>query len=383
MIGARTGLTPRTGRRVGLINRRSRDWRRHAFWVGLVLVPFFLRGTSLPVPISQTYLFYACYVSVTVVSALLMLTGALHLRLGVALMVLTTVPSLVQEGIGQESILRWVAWVVVVAAVGPLVVSPEAGRYRRQLWDAVRWMSLGVCCASFVVWAGDLGLSLSGRGVFYGVMSHSMVLAPIAGLTAIDCLYRYMRGRERVWLVMMALATIILLLCGSRAASFAWLIGSLWMVLNARGSIRRYGVVAVAGVLVTLAVLDSNAFSEQPDTATGERSDAAFTGVLRKKSLSDTRTWLWEARLREFEESPVAGVGFARTHYGRTSDEGDYIEPGSSYLAILSMTGLAGGMGWLVLFGGGLERLTCEARPSCPRSTGCSSRPWRHSLEST
>ena len=200
-------MAPPIGSGVGLVKRRSRHLSRHVFWAGLVLLPFFLRGTSLPVPISQTYLFYACYVSVTCVSAFLLLTGALRLRLVVLLTVLTTVPSLFQYGLEQESIFRWVAWVVVVAAVGPLVVSPEARRYRKQVWNAVRWISLGICCASFVVWVvGDLGIPLAGRGPFYGVMSHSMILAPIAALTTIDCLYHYIRGRESLWLVPMAVS---------------------------------------------------------------------------------------------------------------------------------------------------------------------------------
>lgn len=123
------------------------------------------------------------------------------------------------------------------------------------------------------------------------------------------------------------------------------------MVLNARGSMGRYGAVGVAGILVILTLLDGNVLRDESDAATWTQRDSMFTEVLRSKSTRDTRTWLWDARLQEFKESPVVGIGFARTRYGRISTEGDYIEPGSSYLAILSMTGLAGGIGWFVLFG--------------------------------
>ena len=80
-----------------------------------------------------------------------------------------------------------------------------------------------------------------------------------------------------------------------------------------------------------------------------ERLDV-YRGVAFEEHERHTHL-VWDARLQEFKESPVVGIGFARTRYGRISTEGDYIEPGSSYLAILSMTGLAGGIGWFVLFG--------------------------------
>lgn len=343
-------MKPETGRRERADRPQSKDRNRYALWVGLLLAPFFLRGTSLPVPLSHTLLYYACYLAVAVVAAGLLLTGAVRFRLAVTVVVLGTVPSLYQAELESESVLRWVAWVVILAAVGPLVVSAEARRYRRHLWDTLRWIFLGVSCASFVVWVvGDLGLPLSGRGVFYGVMSHSMVLAPIAALTTIDCLYRYLRERERVWLGLMAIAIITLLLCGSRAASLGALVGSVWIILNAPRSTRRYGLAGVTGVLVVLTLLDGNVLSGASETT--RHTDSMFTEVLRSKNISDTRTWLWEARLQEFQDSMVAGIGFARTRYGRISTEGSYIEPGSSYLAILSMTGLVGGIGWLVLAG--------------------------------
>jgi O-antigen ligase len=80
---------------------------------------------------------------------------------------------------------------------------------------------------------------------------------------------------------------------------------------------------------------------------------------LQNKGLNNSREELWMARLSEFEASPIFGVGVGM---GMVSDRvSDWdgvvvdasgkvnIEPGSSYLAVLSMTGLFGAIGVLLL----------------------------------
>ena len=55
----------------------------------------------------------------------------------------------------------------------------------------------------------------------------------------------------------------------------------------------------------------------------------------------DSRSILFANRIRELKESPFWGVGFSSIKYGHVRDSGT-IEPGSSWLAILSMTGIIG-----------------------------------------
>jgi O-antigen ligase len=67
---------------------------------------------------------------------------------------------------------------------------------------------------------------------------------------------------------------------------------------------------------------------------------------MEDRGLQNTRESLWKQRLKEFNDRPVFGVGFASEDNGlvdiRKKDKSGKIEPGSSYLMILSMTGFAG-----------------------------------------
>ena len=81
----------------------------------------------------------------------------------------------------------------------------------------------------------------------------------------------------------------------------------------------------------------------------------SFSGGLIEKmeyaedqgDIFASRTYFWEARLREFESSPLIGVGFASvdptlSETNAFDSTNGRVEPGSSWLAVLSMTGLAG-----------------------------------------
>jgi O-antigen ligase len=62
----------------------------------------------------------------------------------------------------------------------------------------------------------------------------------------------------------------------------------------------------------------------------------------------------WENRLLEFESSPFFGIGFSSVNLAAEQNNGDLtglIEPGSSWLALLSMTGIFGFLSFLYLIG--------------------------------
>jgi O-antigen ligase len=75
------------------------------------------------------------------------------------------------------------------------------------------------------------------------------------------------------------------------------------------------------------------------------------TAGLTQKSWNNSREMHWQARWDEFLSSPFTGVGFA-TAWEDTigvDDETGAVETGSSYLAMLSMTGYVGGVACLLL----------------------------------
>jgi O-antigen ligase len=71
--------------------------------------------------------------------------------------------------------------------------------------------------------------------------------------------------------------------------------------------------------------------------------------------ITSSRTNLWNARLTEFSSSPIVGIGFASVNVdlneeARFDEETGKVEPGSSWLAILSMTGILGFLFFFIMF---------------------------------
>ena len=80
--------------------------------------------------------------------------------------------------------------------------------------------------------------------------------------------------------------------------------------------------------------------------------------MLLRAAAYSSRENLWSARVMEFESSPLIGVGFDAIDLNLSSASGGYdkdsgmVESGSSWLIILSMTGLIGAiLLFPVLFG--------------------------------
>ena len=79
-----------------------------------------------------------------------------------------------------------------------------------------------------------------------------------------------------------------------------------------------------------------------------------ITGTILSRGTVNTRETLWNDRIREFHSSPIFGVGFASQSNllseTKSGELGGKIEPGSTYLMVLSMTGVIGMMALLFFF---------------------------------
>lgn len=269
----------------------------------------------------------------------------------------------------SHSLFRYSGWLIMMLAVGPVFTGAGAAAFRRTALNALVWMAHLVAWLS-LVWIAA-GLPVMGFGIYTGVMYHVMILAPLSAVSAIAAMARSMSARSVRWLLLAVPGVILVLLCGSRAAAFGLVAGIIMLCLL---RLQR------AGVLVGLAVLLLGVFV----AADFEGAMRQFGGILPEKAserlverdLLQTRLGTWQARIDEFASSPVAGVGFARDQYAlalaRLQGEQsiDSVEPGSSYLGVLSMTGALGAIGigilladvaWLGLRrrvpAGGAERL--------------------------
>ena len=250
--------------------------------------------------------------------------------------------------------MRLALFVVIFMFASPLLKGNNIGMYRKRTLMGLLVICVLLGLGSFVCYFigvnfmpnqydGSQMLDFqSSSGKFGGLMIHSIVLGMICGLGMLYLLFRAFNQdtRQRIWyyLAIVALA-ITILVSASRSALFSTVFGMLTMLYQINK--RRGRFVRVLIVIVLLGLLTYPLWNN-------------YTVGLASKQAKDTelgtygtRTEKWTARMTEFKSSPVYGIGFASV------DEkldvvgvGGVVEPGSSWLCMLSMTGIIG----LILF---------------------------------
>lgn len=246
--------------------------------------------------------------------------------------------------------MRYILFLLLFIVVAPLNKSKGARIFRTSVMKAVF-----VCCAAIGIvsfFCYFLGINLmrntySGElmdyyvenkaGTFGGITTQSMLLAPISGIGALACCYAQMKTHKKIFWALAIMCMGSLLFAASRSALMATLagIGALFFYFSNKMSrqVRR-----IITVLVFLLI-------------TNPLWNSALEGITEKNQGTeisegvniDSRQEKWRIRLEEWKDSPIWGIGFVtvsdRDNYGPTTG---VIEPGTSWLAVLSMTGIVG-----------------------------------------
>lgn len=189
-------------------------------------------------------------------------------------------------------------------------------------------------------------------GWFGGLTYQSMMLGPICALALtffVWLMIEKMRTKRMKWMVgtLAFMALCCMMLTASRSANAAGIIGVIIILfLNYRtrlGKIAQIAIIIVVGIFAL-----SPIYMPYADKVLSKQMNNASSG-----STFASRAGRWEHRMEEFSEYPFFGYGFVAID---TKNVGEYmpstgiIEPGSSWLAILSMTGIAGMVCFLVMF---------------------------------
>lgn len=187
-------------------------------------------------------------------------------------------------------------------------------------------------------------------GKFSGLFNHSMIFGPIAAIVSLAYLNLYLENSKKTYLALFFVAFTACLFSAARSALLAIFLGVLMLVLKEvlRKSLKNIKKLFYLFVFVSFALLPI--------------SDVAFSGVLNKMETTqeqfdgyNSRDKKYEYRIREFQSSPVLGVGFASV----STEIGDgynplngQIEPGTAHLAVLAQTGILGVIVYvLILYG--------------------------------
>jgi len=244
-----------------------------------------------------------------------------------------------------QSLQKGIGLLMIITVLGPVLTSKTMAEFRQTAWSVCRLLILFVGITS-VFWY-FLRLPNFGRGPFTGVLSHCMETGPIAGMACLIALLQAFERKSAPWGLASLLCVAPMLASGSRIASLSLAAGALVALIFLFQKYRFLFAVALPLVVLLAMYSGSDDALLNDDSLLGE-----MTQTLRNKGTINTREHIWDARIEEYRASPVLGVGIGmgegagivRDEEGRIN-----IEPGSAYLAILSMTGTTGAAAFFLL----------------------------------
>lgn len=242
---------------------------------------------------------------------------------------------------------RLISWTLLIFAVGPLVFNEFLQNFRKNLFDKLLFTFMIMGSFSFLWWLA--GLPSLGRGHYTGLFTHSMILAPVASLGSIFAFYKFNSEKnfkyKFIYIFLFFSNFISLLLSASRGALIGTIIVLVFYILFSKIQYKK---------LILSFTIISTFFSLQFINVNLSNND--ITQKIVNRGIDNTRTELWHDRILEFSSSPFFGVGFAAQdltldgRIGKGANEQGGVEPGSTYLMILSMTGAIGLFSLILLF---------------------------------
>lgn len=256
---------------------------------------------------------------------------------------------------------RLVTFTMVIALIGPLLSSYSLNSIKEIIFSTLNYLILIFASLSFLIYS--LKLPIPQHFGFSGFFNHSMMLGPIAAIALFSSLHMLFeskkaavsRIKKQIIYVAIIFCFLSLLLAASRAAIAGAVTGGLFFFYkNYQHRVPK--LVSILSVMIMLILVTYPAWSDYTKGIQIKQKNAESNG-----DFASSRRLHWMARFNEFKQSPVIGIGFASLGKNKRGSNVQKntggIEPGSSWLAILSMTGLLGFIPVFLLFKRYLEFL--------------------------
>lgn len=176
-------------------------------------------------------------------------------------------------------------------------------------------------------------------GLFGGLTNHSMLLGPIAAVGVLFLLNKSMSSKGRIWWIMTVMSMCSVMFASSRSAFVSVIVGILvylYVRSNRASRLLKYVIILMTSVSITLPLWQN-----------------AMSGLIEKQQNNTelggtfaSREDKWVQRIQEFESSPILGYGFCSVDPSNRDNsigaDGSSMEPGSSWLSVISMLGVIG-----------------------------------------
>lgn len=265
---------------------------------------------------------------------------------------------------------RFLALLIGMLCFSPLLTSDSLAKTRLRISAITYYVLSAMVFLSFLVWLasfiqfGENGIWKSGihNYGFCGIFKMGMVLSPVSAIIAITAAFLLLEGKCKIKPFLNGLILLTgVIMCvagGSRIASVGLFLSLASLLIMKRHVLAQmlHSRLAIAMALSgTILLIASSPYA---------------LSVIRHKnmigeshgSLFYSRERLWHDRIEEFASSPLTGIGYAN-EFPSERNKGSLteIEPGSSWLALLSYGGLTG-LGCFLWFSSSLARMLYRIR---------------------
>lgn len=343
-----------------------KEFIRHPDWLSL-LVAFIAVNNVVAITVSfgtPYYIFMFC-----ILVACLIKGGIREVNPAGIFFFVAIILSIITNNIPDEyrPWLKFITLLILILLIGPILGSARLYHLRINAFNLVFIFLQPVIILSFIGYI--LGIAFTSRHDFAGIMVHSMVLGPTSGILTIYCCYRILSVKTITircyYIGLMLMSFLTMMLSASRGAflatSFAILIFVLLKTKFRGASIIQWAVLCGLAILAT-----SNLWMPYTNGLV-KKNDANIAAG----GMTNSREVHWRHRIEEFKSSPIFGIGFSRVFdyeeatpwwYNRFTQanmlnakedsifQAKSVEPGSSWLAVLSMTGILGFVCFIYFF---------------------------------
>lgn len=245
--------------------------------------------------------------------------------------------------------MRYGLFFILLSVLGPFFQNKTLRVFRTRVLSIIIWLAIVFSTLSF--FAYFLGINMFYRygeyiteyegsaGRFSGLFTHSMLLGSIAGLSSVvlvNKLFTNKKGKRAIVFFLLVACVGSTMFAASRASFLSMLMGqAVVMFIHSK---KRSSLIRTVFLSLVIIVLSYPLWNY------------AMTGLEQKQMIHsdigiyDSRTEKVLNRSQEFLDNPIVGIGFQTVsmYSSDAPDSSGHIEPGSSWLCILSMTGIIG-----------------------------------------
>jgi len=346
-ITSRRQRTDASAAGLAALKKRFKKWLTLPHGLGMALALAYLFRNSVfvfLVPASGPVMAVGVYLVLGYCFCYILFSDVQIVTIGM-LFVMACLPGAIFSVLPDTTIPLACGWTLLMLVVGPLLLGSKARSLRLGAWTSLENLSVLIGTASCLWWL--LRLPVLGTGVFTGVMTHANTVGPMSGLAMVIAASRALATQKKIsrnWLLLTASCIVPTLASGSRTSVTGAAVGLIVVsIVEWRKLSEHLLLLFMLGGFMMIGGYAAIRQSSQFENLTGE---------LGKKGQENTREQLWYDRIAEFKARPEIGVGigYAEGEGAAIDDHGKLkVEPGSSYLAMLSMTGLSGTIALVIL----------------------------------